>query len=118
MELLTLNTAAEFRNFDEMARNSDLIELHTYMGGLRSVIDFDSDLWYWMDSGEQIKTIKWHPGEPNLDLKVHICTNFFNDHVIENGTLDNISCRSRVLLYKFICQTTEHLCLPQQLSEL
>jgi len=106
MELLTLNTEAEYVMFNDLARKSKPVSLHYYMGGLRT----KNNVWYWMDTGDQIKTMKWHPGEPNFDLNIHICLTFFNDPDMQNATMNNISCRTQEYPLKFACQMTEKLC--------
>jgi len=104
MELLTLNTEAEFKNFDDIARMNNDIEYQTYVGGLK----LDKKSWHWIDSGDEMKTIKWQRGKPRFSLDVNNCTYIARSK--GHLTLQNVSCRSEKHNFKFVCQTTEKLC--------
>jgi len=105
MDLLTLNTAAEYDNFNNLARKHKIIEFQTYFGGVKS----SRNSWHWIDSGAEIQTVQWRK-ENSKYISDHNKCSFFVKSAITNITIESVPCNSQENVHKFICQRTVKFC--------
>ena len=103
MEILSLDTADEFDNFnDEIFKsNENLFEQWTHIGGI-TLASKSTTRWYWVNSGNRINyQMQFLPGMPDNPSGNEFCLSFGKT---QNGLLYNdIDCYAQYE-FKFICQ--------------